>query len=99
MCRYVRPQNVSGQDYISIIRVTAPCLACLGSGAGVHYGEGSMYSLGHEPLDQESASDSSLWDQTLFRAITDTSVPQAFGLDVAVTYELLTCARLSFPSD
>ena len=99
MYRYVRPQNVSGQDYISIIRVTAPCLACLGSDANVHYGEGSMFSLGHKPLDQESASDSSLWDQTLFRAITDTSVPQAFGLDVAVTYELLSCVRLSFPSD
>ena len=95
----MRPQNVSGQDYTSTIRVTAPCLACLGSDADVHYREGSVFSLGHEPLDQESASDSSLWDLILFRAITDTLVPQAFGLDVAVTYELLTCARLLFPSD
>ena len=58
-----------------------------------------MFSLRHEPLDQESASVSPLWDLALFRAITDTLVPQAFGLDVAVTYELLTCARLLFLSD
>ena len=30
MCRYVRPQNVSGQDYTSTIRVTAPALLALG---------------------------------------------------------------------